>query len=119
MGSTDNVSAPRPQIDPGYIAIDREANCEVLRPRKGAFGLFIDEMQDLEQDFLAALVALRTKRTSGSGRSSLSVQVCLICPLFSRTAAHTLKGSFCTEDRAVGAHRCSGRIADSCPGARR
>ncbi|MDV8071385.1 ATP-binding protein [Rhodococcus sp. IEGM 1366] len=64
-GATVNVSAPRSQIDSGDIAIDLEelveAICEVLRPRNSAFGLFIDEMQDLDQDLLTALLAVQHK----------------------------------------------------------
>ncbi|WP_072713668.1 ATP-binding protein [Rhodococcus rhodnii] len=60
--ATVNVSSGQPAAS-GDIDLDVEelveAIAEELKPRGSAFGLFIDEMQDLDGDLLAALLAVQ------------------------------------------------------------
>jgi hypothetical protein len=56
-----NVASQTPAAASGDIGLDVEELVEsvatALKPRASAFGLFIDEMQDLDRDLLSALLA--------------------------------------------------------------
>lgn len=61
--ATVKVGAAQPAAASGDIDLDIEELVEAitaaLKPRGGAFGLFIDEMQDLDTDLLSALLAVQ------------------------------------------------------------
>ncbi|WP_395704418.1 ATP-binding protein [Rhodococcus ruber] len=61
--ATASFSLDQPPAASGDIDLDLEELVEAitaeLRPRSSAFGLFVDEMQDLDSDLLSALLAVQ------------------------------------------------------------